>query len=327
MGWAHEKNKEKDMIRPSFMKQIDSRWASKRYRTSDGGYPSVGGAGCGPACVANVINALTKGITPLTVFKYACKKGYMTANSGTYWSGIPAMLKHYGIKTVETLPHNSEGKKKLKAYLKKNYWAINIMGPGTWTRGGHYILAYYVDSNDNVYISDPASYAENRAKNTFNHMWNEQRQAWVVIDPNQYKNHKPKKDTKTVTLYVSDDVGRVRVGANKEKKLVAILKKNTKLKLKHYKGDWYEIVKGKYKGKFISKKHLSKYINEDKKYKSLYTMNVRDGYTTKADLVGSLAKGKTVSSTKQRGNWAYFPSLNGWVCIKDKNQTYLKVVK
>lgn len=315
------------ILKPSFMKQFDSRWANKRYKTTDGGYPSVGGSGCGPACIANVINALIKGITPKTVFKYACKKGYMTGSSGTYWSAIPKMLEHYGIETVETIPHTKEGKKKLKKYLEKNYWAINIMGPGTWTRGGHYILAYYVDESGDVYISDPASYSENRAKNTFNHMWNEMYQAWVVIDPKQYKSHKPKKDTKTVTLYVADDVGRVREGAGTDKKLVAILKKDTKLKLQYYKNGWYKIVKGKYKGKYIGKKHLSKYINKSIKFKTLYTMNIRKGYTTKSNIIGSVAKGKIIKSSKQRGNWAYIPAKKGWICIKDSNKTYLKKVR
>ena len=63
------------------------------------------------------------------------------------------------------------------------------------------------------------------------------------------------------------------------------------------------------------------------------TMNLRDGYSTKtADVIGTIRKGYTFTSTKQRGTWAYFPvqkglTKAGWVKIKNGNETYLKAVK
>lgn len=316
-------------MKPSFMKQIDYRWSSKRYRTTDGGYPSVGGAGCAEACVANVVDVLIKHITPQTVFKYACKEGYVTANSGTYWSAIPKLLYHYGIKPVDTIPHTEEGRKKLKKYLKKNYWAIAIMHKGIWTNGGHYILAYYMDDNDQVYISDPASYASYRAKNSFHNFWNQQNQSWLIIDPKKYKDKTKPSKTEKVSMYVEDEGAKVRTRRSKDSKAVATLKRNKKLRLTDYKDGWYKIAKGKYKGYFISENRVSKYKHKTRFFKALYDNNVRDGYSlTGTTVISELKKGKTYKSTKQRGRWAWINEKKGWVRINEASgKKYLQEVK
>lgn len=318
------------ILKPYFYKQADSRWAKKKYLCTDGGYASVGAAGCGPTSVANVVSALIKPIRPYTVFKYACKMGYMTSNSGMYRSAVPKLLKHYKIDPVEILPRTAEGKKKLKSYLKKNYWAIAIMGPGIWTSGGHYILAYYVDSNNKVYISDSASSATQRQKNTFENFWNQQKDvSWLVINPKKYvtKTTTSANDTaKTYTLYTNNSKANVRAGRGTNNKLVATLGRNKKLKVKNLKNNWWEIASGTYKGKFISSSNLSKYKTQTINYKTLYNMNVRDGYTTSAKIIGKVEKGRVIKSSKQKGNWAYVPAKKGWVCIKDSKLTYLKKV-
>lgn len=315
------------ILKPSFQKQIDYRWSGKRFRTKDGGYPSVGGAGCGPSCIANVVDALIKPITPLTVFKYACKEGWMTGNSGTYWEGIPKMLNHFGVKPVDTISHTEDGRKKLKKYLKQNYWAIAVMHRGIWTNGGHYILAYYVDDSDNVHISDPASYADYRAKNTFSNFWNQQNCSWLIINPRLYKDKTHPTASQFISMYVEDEGAKIRKGRGKNTKVVASLKRNKKLRLTDYKDGWYKIAKGKYKGKYISENRVSKYKHKKREFKALYDNNVRDGYSvTNTDVIGHLKKGKIYVSTKQRGHWAWINSKKGWVRISDKDKKYLKIV-
>lgn len=314
-------------MKPNFYKQTDSRWSSKRYRTTDGGYPSVGGAGCGPTSVCNVVSALTKpSLTPKQVFKYFCKKGYMTGNSGSYWSAIPAALKHYGIKAVETISHTANGKKKLKTYLESGYWAIAIMHRGNWTNGGHYILAYKV-KGEYVYISDPASYSSGRAKNKFNLFWEQSDCDWCVIDPGQYATGTTAKTTTTSLMYVSDSYANVRKGRGTGYKVVGKLDFNTSVYVTGYKDNWFKIAKSKLKGYYIHEHTLSKYKQNKCKFKTLEKMNVRAGYSAKTDVIGSAAKGKIIASTKQRGRWAYIPAKKGWVCIKSKDgDIYLKEV-
>lgn len=324
------------ILKPAFYKQADSRWAKKKYKCTDGGYASVGTAGCGPTSVANVVSVLKKPIRPYTVFKYACKQGYMTSNSGMYRSAVPKLLKHYGISAVEIIPRTVSGKSSLKKYLKKNYWAIAIMGKGIWTNGGHYILAYYVDDSNNVYISDSASSAEYRQKNSYDNFWNQQKDvSWLIVNPKQYiKTVTPttpaKKDktvAKTYTLYTNSSIVNIRAGRGKGYKKIATVGRNKAFKVKNLKNGWWQIASGRYKGKFVSGNRLSKYKTVIKTYKTLYTMNVRDGYSTSGTkIIGKIEKGRAVKSNKQKGNWAYIPSKDGWVCIKDSKKTYLKTV-
>ena len=316
------------IIKPSFYKQTDSRWAKKHYPTTDGGSPSVGAAGCGPTSVANVINATVRRITPPVVFKYACKHGFMTGNSGMYRSAVLKLLEHYGITQTATVPRSAAGKETLRAYLRKNYWAIAIMGPGTWTRGGHYILAYFVDAKGRVYISDPASSAEERQLNAFDHFWNEQKDAsWVIIDPRQYPlagGEAKKSAAKTYTLYTNNTRANIRQKRTVQSKTVATLGRNKALKVKNLKGGWWEIAAGKYKGKYINESNLSKYKTETRDYITLYNMNVRAGYTTNSQIIGRIEKGRAIRSSRQKGRWAYIPAKKGWVCIKSDTKTYLK---
>ena len=316
------------MIKPYFYKQSDSRWAKKKYRCTDGGYASVGTAGCGPTSVANIVSALVKPIRPYTVFKYACKMGYMTSNSGMYRSAVPKLLKHYHIDPVEILPRSAEGKRKLKRYLKQNYFAVAIMGPGIWTRGGHYIVAYFVDENDRVYISDSASSADYRQKNTFENFWDQQKDvSWLVVNPRKYERVKGVKDTpKTYTLYTNNSKANVRESRTANSKLVATLGRNRALKVKNLSGGWWQVASGKYKGKYINESNLSKYKTETKMYRTLYLMNVREGYTIDSEVISKIEKGRAIKSTKQKGNWAYIPAKKGWVCIKDRDTQYLKEI-
>lgn len=318
------------ILKPSFYKQTDSRWSKKSYKCTDGGFASIGRAGCAETAVANIINALIKPITPVPIFKYACKVGYMTSDSGTYRSAIPKMLRHYEITVVETIPRDSDGKKKLRKYLRNNYWAVAIMGKGIWTNGGHYIVAYYVDSKGNVYISDSASSADYRQKNTFENFWNQQKDvSWLVVNPRQYVRSGTKDKsttTKSFTLYTNNDKANVRKSRTTNSKLMASLKRNKALKVYDLKNGWWRIYSGKYAGCYINESNLSKYITETKMYRTNYTMNVRAGYSTSSEIVGKVEKGRAIKSTKQKGKWAYIPAKKGWICICDSKHTYLKEI-
>lgn len=319
-------------MKPNFYKQIDSRWSTYKCAAGEG-YPSLGAHGCGPTCCANVISAtLNSKITPKDTFKWACQNGYMTASQGLYWSGIDAMLTHWGIKKpTQTTNHDT-----IKKALKDNDWVIALMGPGTWTRAGHFILVYQIDSSNNVYISDPASFASYRSKNSFNLFVSQMRNCWIIERPTQYvKSYAPVKETKTVKLYVCKQKTPVRTKPCSVKKggtIVARLKFNTKLTLERHNDSWYKIASGKYKGKFIHEHNLSKYRQEAAEYKLLYSMNLRKGYSKNTEILQTVPKGTLLKSTKRRGNWAYFPKQKGiknagFIRIKDNNYIYLKKTK
>lgn len=320
-------------MKPSFYKQIDSRWSAKRYKCV-GGTMSIGGGGCGPTSVANVVSALVRPVSPVAVMKYACKKGYVIANQGTTWDGIGKLLKHYGVTkfSITTSPA------KARNSLREGHFMIAVVGPSRWTRGGHYIVPYKLKDSGKILISDPASYTDYRQKDGG---WAEFSRAvkcmWYDIDPKDYpkgkkkktkkqEEKKQKKETaKTCTFWVGKSVG---ADAKKGEKVVHI-KYKKKLKVKSYKNGTWLIASGAYKGFRISEKVLSKY----KPYKATFKVireggaNVRKGYTTKSEKISTIRKGELVVCSKKKGDWAYLPAYKGWVKIKNSKNVYLKKIK
>ena len=143
-------------------KQYDTRWALL-------GYPRkpwyIRNCGCGEVAMCNAIidMATQKSQTPKTIQPYMVQFAEARGN-GTYHSGIPTAMKHYGLTEVAehaTMP-------KLWEQLKKgNRIAILLMGSRLggskkvkWTGSGHFIaITGYKEQNGKhyVYVKDSAS--------------------------------------------------------------------------------------------------------------------------------------------------------------------------
>lgn len=52
-------------------------------------------------------------------------------------------------------------------------------------------------------------------------------------------------------------------------------------------------------------------------------MKIRAKASTSAKVIGTIAYGKKFVSSKQSGDWAYYDTKKGWVCIKQGKTTYL----
>ncbi len=313
--------------KPYFWKQTDRRWASYSWRGM-----TIGGGGCGPTSLANVISPLRKKtVNPKTVFKWLCKRGYVLPGAGTYHSGISAALKNWGIKYKQTYSD-------AEAYesLKKGYWLIGVVGPSRWTSAGHFIVLYGLTSTGRVLVSDPYSSSDYCQKNG---TWSEYARAnknnWISIDPTAYPNgrYEGHKASKTYTMY-ADGASHgsltinVRKGRGTKYGVKGTIKNGTKLKLYSYKNGWYRIKSGKYKGYYVSKTRVSNLQPYVRTWKAIKTMNVRGGATTKAKIIGSLKKGKKIKSSKRLGDWVYLPAKKGWVRFRsaDGKTRYLKKI-
>ena len=120
----------------------------------------MAGSGCGPTAVANIVHQL-----PTTVADYIESIGGTVPGSGTIWSFIDTALDHYGYNGQQlnggslygTRGSSAEQRWK-NAMLTGKYYAILLMGPGVFTRGGHYITITQYDGN-RCYVHDPASAA------------------------------------------------------------------------------------------------------------------------------------------------------------------------
>lgn len=73
-----------------------------------------------------------------------------------------------------------------RSELKKGNWLIAVMGPGIWTKSGHYIVAYGL-KDDMVFINDPASSKAARACNKWCTFLGQAKKIWVVEVPEAIK--------------------------------------------------------------------------------------------------------------------------------------------
>ena len=191
--------------RPVSYLQTDGRWRDKPYRVT-GEKSTIGSAGCGPSCAAMVISTLTgKTVTPVDTCDWSIRHGYKALNHGTYYSYFVPQLKAYGIQCKQMLgsrilnqPQHSIHEQ-VKRYLSQGYYVIALMGPGTWTKGGHFVLVWDWDSK--VRINDPASTRAERLNGDPDTFRREVRMYWLV-DAREFN----KEDEAVVTYKYLKDV-------------------------------------------------------------------------------------------------------------------------
>lgn len=149
-------------------KQYDTRWAKL-------GYPKspyfIKDCGCGEVAVCNSIIEMEKYAkqTPKTIQPY-CKQYAAPNGDGTYFSGIPRMMEHYGltdVKEVGTMP------RLWKELAKGNRVAIYLMGSRNggskgvhWTSGGHFVCSTgYKAKGGKHYLYVKDSYSTSSLRN------------------------------------------------------------------------------------------------------------------------------------------------------------------
>lgn len=174
--------------------QTDSRWAKWPYSNKNED-TDIAESGCGPTSAAIVIATWKDPtVTPITTSKWSLEHGYKATGNGTYHSYFVPQMKAYGIECerVNTSSlqymYASDAQTyhdKAKAAVLDGHMVVCLMGPGNWTRGGHYIVWYSVDDDDNIYISDPASTKANRLKNTLSLLQKEVRYYWICKVPEE----------------------------------------------------------------------------------------------------------------------------------------------
>lgn len=143
-------------------KQYDTRWSKL-------GYPKspwlIKNCGCGEVAICNCIIEMDKykSYTPKTIQPY-CKQYAEPHGNGTYFTGIPAMMKHYGMTEVQEHQTMASLWKEL---AKGDRVAIYLMGNRKggskgvhWTSSAHFVCSvdYKVkDGKHYVYVKDSNS--------------------------------------------------------------------------------------------------------------------------------------------------------------------------
>lgn len=185
--------------------QTDSRWSAKRY-PCNGGTMSVGGGGCGPTAAAMLAETMTgKTCLPPDALEWACKHGYVTSGHGTDYAFFKPFLNQYNIECemltwTECRSATSPIRQKVIDKLKDGYYFIALMRakyidpvdsskniPGTWTKGGHYVVVWWADNK--IRINDPASTKDKRVNGDPDTFFAEAKYFWWV-DARAFNNGK-----------------------------------------------------------------------------------------------------------------------------------------
>lgn len=115
-----------------YYNQGDAAWWKLPYGTS-----TIKKSGCGPTSMAICISTFTgKKVTPRMTCDWAGKHGYYQPGSGSLHSVVPDLAKHYKLKCKGV----GQSKKEVIKALKSGKLVVALMGPGHFTKGGHFIV-------------------------------------------------------------------------------------------------------------------------------------------------------------------------------------------
>lgn len=128
-----------------YFNQTDSAWNQNGY--------CIARAGCGPTSMAVVITSLTGlWVTPIDTAAWGYSHGYYSS-AGSAHEMIPALAAAYGI-SCEGVGTSYQA---IKEALQAGKPVVALMGPGYFTKGGHFMVLVDIDENDCVTVADVAS--------------------------------------------------------------------------------------------------------------------------------------------------------------------------
>ena len=139
-----------------YYNQEDIRWGNQKYGKTD----FISETGCGPTCLAMVISTLTDNtINPKQMADWAYQNGYCAEGIGSYHSLIEGAANSFGLQVEQA--NILEGQKIADA-LSHNKLVIALMGKGTFTSSGHFIVLRGITENGNVWVADPKNKKNNQ---------------------------------------------------------------------------------------------------------------------------------------------------------------------
>lgn len=131
-------------------------WGNQKYGKTD----FISKTGCGPTCLAMVISTLTeKTINPKQMADWAYENGYCAEGSGSYHTLIENALNAFGLQSEQVTI--LEGQKIADA-LSQNKFVIALMGKGTFTSSGHFIVLRGITEDGQVLVADPKEEQNNQ---------------------------------------------------------------------------------------------------------------------------------------------------------------------
>ena len=156
---------------PLFL-QWDKRWGYLQY-----GSDIAGLTGCGPTCLSMVACYLTgdDSHSPDQMIRFALDNGYCSPGNGSSWTLISQGSAKLGLCATE-LPLV---KKTIFSHLEAGRPIICVMGPGTFTTTGHFIVMTGLEDGL-IRVNDPNSREKSQILWSYDEICDEIRNLWVL---------------------------------------------------------------------------------------------------------------------------------------------------
>ena len=136
------------------MRELPSQW-DERWGYVDYCGSALGLTGCCPTSLSMVYMGLTGKTdkTPADMAALATEDGYAIEGSGTVGDFLLDEASSLGLTCQYFWPSSAS----LEWYLENGFVVIVNVGPGDFTDGGHFFVAYGMASDGSVKINDPYS--------------------------------------------------------------------------------------------------------------------------------------------------------------------------
>lgn len=176
------------MTQPISYLQTDPRWKNKDY-SAKGEKTTIGASGCGPTAMAMVLATWADpAVDPVSECAWALSHGYKAPHQGTYYGYFAKAAARYGLNCRQlnsaSIYGNSKSAvhEKARKALEAGGLVIACMGPGNWTRSGHYVLVWKIEDGV-IYINDPASLLSRRTEGSYALFKKQVKYYWTIDAP------------------------------------------------------------------------------------------------------------------------------------------------
>ncbi len=144
--YKDDKKMNKNIMAIPEMYQYMGAWANQPYGTG-----TIKSSGCALACLAMVTSYMKDDVvTPLDIFGFTGNR-YYQPGAGSTWNIFPATASNYGYN-CSNLGKNSSA---IINALESGHPVIASMGPGTFTKGGHFIVLKGITDDGRIMVNDP----------------------------------------------------------------------------------------------------------------------------------------------------------------------------
>lgn len=138
------------VVRCVYYNQGDPEWRDQLY-----GSDPIGQYGCGPTAMSIVVSSMTpQSLNPAQMAAWAYGQGYWCAGSGSYPSIVEGTATAFGLTCKKTKDCDTNS---LYSHLYGGGMAVALVGPGHFTKSGHFIVLHGATLTGKVLAADPNS--------------------------------------------------------------------------------------------------------------------------------------------------------------------------